>query len=178
MKAAKLFGVCLLIAACLSFAPGQSASGPEVKLTCLHHDEAISRHASYPITWTAVNIPANTVLSLRIQWSEQREGGRAAGGSWLIGDVFDAKTQKRFAALNHSTIESPTIESGKFLWNVDKFCRENRNGARSVCDQNVHYRLQMILRAADDPCADNTQCAKPRSLFTVSLSEGAFIIRD
>jgi hypothetical protein len=183
MKPARtLFGACLLMAVCLPLAPGQGAAlGPEVKLTCLTRDETISRRANYPITWTAANIQANTVLSLRLQWtSPVRAGGgpRTAESSWLIGGALDSQTQRRFAGLNRSTNDLPTIESGKYVWDVDKFCKENRNGSKSLCEPDVHYRLQLILRSADDPCADNMHCAKPRSLFKVFLSDGTFTFRD
>jgi hypothetical protein len=173
---------CVLMAICLPFAPGQEASSaPQVKLTSLNRDQTISRHASYPITWTAANIPANTMLSLRIQWTDQvKTGGalRAVENNRLIGAVLDSASQKRFAALSRSAADLPTIESGKYLWDVDKFCQENKNGNTSVCQPAVHYRLQLILRSADDPCADNLHCAKPRSLFKVLLSDGEFTLRD
>jgi hypothetical protein len=180
--AGKWMGACLLLAACLVSAPGQQASsGPEVKLTCLNSDESISRHASYPITWTAANIQANTALSLRLQGTEQvRSGGvlRTVESSWLIGFLLDSTSQGKLAAFNRSAAGFSTIESGKFLWDVDQFCKGNRNGNQSVCQPGVHYRLQIILRSADDPCADNLQCAKPRSLFKVTESSGAFTFRD
>jgi hypothetical protein len=183
MNAARvLFGACALVAVCLRFAPGQAASsGPEVRLTCLNRDETISRHANYPITWTAANIQANTVLSLRLQWTEPvRAGGvsHPAVSSRLIGAVLDSATQEKIAALSRSAAGLPTIESGRYRWDVDQFCKENRNGAQSVCEPDVRYRFQIILRAADDSCADNTHCAKPRAFFKVLLSDGAFTFRD
>lgn len=175
----------VLVVGSLLLALGQgSPSDPYVKLTCLNHDETISRHASYPITWTAQNIPANTVLSFRIQWTKPDSGVRAGGvsqaaeTSWLIGMVFDSATQKRMASLSPSAINFPAIESGSYPWDVAKFCRENRQGSQSVCEAGVHYRLQAILRSANDPCADNLHCGKPRSLFRVYRSDGTFAFRD
>jgi hypothetical protein len=183
--AVTLFAACVLIAAGLPLASGQgSASGPEVKLACLNRDETISRHASYPITWTAKNIQANTMLSLRLNWTSQRPALRAGEApqnvetSRLIGGLLDATSQKRFAALGPSASDFPTIESGKYLWDVDKFCKQNRDGNKSVCDSDAHYRLQLILRAADDPCADNLRCGKPRAIFKVYSSDGSFSFRD
>jgi hypothetical protein len=171
-------------------APGQEASsGPQVKLTCLKHDETISRHASFPITWTAVNIEGNTALSLRLQWTDQVPSGgvlRSVESNRLIGEVLDAKSEEKFAALSRSTPQSApessadmaTIESGKYLWDANTFCRENTSGGRSVCEPGVRYRLQIILRSADDPCADNLHCAKPRLFFKVLVSDGGFTFRD
>jgi hypothetical protein len=177
-----LFGASVWIAVCLAAAPCQeAASGADVKLTCLNSDETISTHASYPITWTAANIQANTVLSLRLQWTQPARTGaspQAAESSWLIGGVLDATSQQRFAALSRSAIGSSTIESGKYMWDVDTFCTENRQGNRSICEPGVRYRLQIILRSADDPCADNLHCAKPRAFFKVYRSDGAFAFRD
>jgi hypothetical protein len=174
------------MAVCLALAPGQEASsGSQVKLTCLNHDQTISRHASYSITWTSANIKENTVLSLRLQWTDEvRTGGvpHTIDSNRLIGELLDAKSQQRFAALSRTTPESsanlPTIESGKYVRDADKFCRENTSGGRSVCQPGVRYRLQVILRSADNPCADNLHCAKPRTLFKVLLSEGGFTFRD
>jgi hypothetical protein len=175
----------LWIAGGLFTALGQEiSSGPDITLTCLNRNEAVSRHASYPITWTAQNIPPNTVLSLRIQWTNQNSGvqvggvPQAAETSWLIGMVIDAATQKRMASLSPSAMNFPAIESGQYLWDVDKFCRENRQGNRSVCAAGTHYRLQAILRSASDPCADNMHCGKPRSLFKVYASDGTFAFSD
>jgi hypothetical protein len=175
----------LLIAGCSLLALGQqSSSGPQIQLTCLHHDEAISRYASYPITWTAENIQPNTVLSLRIQWTSRDSGVRVAGvpqaaeSSWLIGEVLDSATERRMASLAPSAMNFPTIESGKYLWDVNKFCKESRQGNKSICETGVHYRLQAILRSANDPCADNMRCGKPRSLFKVYNSDGTFAFRD
>jgi hypothetical protein len=113
---------CVLIAACLPVAFGQRrASDPEIKLTCLNRDETISKHSSYPITWTAENIPANTMLSLRLNWSAQDSGARAGGvqqktvTSWLIGGLLDSASQRRLAALSPSATNLPTIESGRYL---------------------------------------------------------------
>jgi hypothetical protein len=176
---------CLLIAGGVLTGLGQeSSSGADIHLTCLTGHESISRHANYPITWTVQNIPPNTVLSLRIQWTIQNAGAqvggvpRAAETSWLIGMVFDSATQKRMASLAASATNFPAIESGQYLWDVDKFCRENRQGNRSVCDAGAGYRLQMILRSASDPCADSMHCGKPRSLFRVHVSDGTFAFSD
>jgi hypothetical protein len=175
----------VLLAGGLLWALGQnSSSGPNVTLTCLNHNETISRHASYPITWTAQNIPPNTVLSFRIQWTNQNSGVQVGGvpqpteTSWLIGMVFDSATQKRMASLAPSATSFPAIEAGQYLWDVDKFCRENRQGNQSVCDAGVRYRLEAILRSASDPCADSLRCAKARSLFKVYRSDGTFALRD
>ena len=171
-----------MMAVVFPWARGQeAASGPRVNLTCLNHDQTISRHASYPITWTAANVQADTVLSLRLQWAEQvRSGGVAhtAENSWLIGEVLDSKSQIPAAPLNRTGIDFPTIESGKYTWNVDQFCQQNRQGNKSICEPDLRYRLQIILRSADDPCADSMHCAKPRSLFKVFLSNGVFTFRD
>lgn len=173
------------MAGCLMLALGQeSSTGPNLKLTCLKHDEAISRHGSYPITWTAEDVQANTMLSLRIQWTSQIPGARGGGASQaaesnrLIGGVLDSASERRMASLGPPAMNSPTIESGRYLWDVDKFCKENRQGNKSVCDAGVHYRLQVILRSANDPCADSLHCGKPRSLFKVYRSDGTFAFRD
>jgi hypothetical protein len=155
-------------------APGQeSSSRADIRLTCLTGHESISRHANYPITWTAQNIPPNTMLSLRMQWT----GQNSVQSNWLIGVVLDAATQQSLASRSPSAGHSPTIESGEYPWDVSRFCRENRQGNRSVCDAGADYRLQVILRSASDPCADNLHCAKPRSLFKVYESDGAFAFR-
>jgi hypothetical protein len=174
----------LLVASLLLALGQESSSGADIRLTCLTGHETISRHASYPITWTAQNIPPNTVLSLRIQWTNQNSGVQVGGvpqatqTSWLIGMVFDSATQKRMASMAPSAMNFPAIESGQYLWDVDKFCRENRQGNRSVFDAGTHYRLQAILRSANDPCADRMQCGKPRSLFKVYASDGTFAFGD
>jgi hypothetical protein len=177
MQAARtLLGACLLLAVCLPLASSQEAT---VQLTCLNGDETLSRHASYPITWSADNIPANTMLSLRLQWMDQARGAaHAPAFSWLVGAVLDAASQRRMAALSRSATGLPTIESGKYLWDVAAFCRQNKNGSQSVCQPGVRYRLQIILRAANDPCADNLHCTKPRSLFQVATSDGTFTFAD
>ena len=186
MKGARsLLAACVLIAACLPLALGQgNPSASEVKLTCLNRDETISRHASYPITWTAENIQANTMLSFQLNWTSQDSGARVGGTpqkvetSRLIGGLLDSTSQKRFMALSPSAVDFPTIESGKYLWDVDKFCKQNRDGNKSVCNFDVRYRLKVILRSADDPCGDNMHCGKPRSLFKVHISDGTFSFRD
>ncbi len=179
-----LLAACVLIAACLPVALGQRrASDPEIKLTCLNHDETISKQSSYPITWTAQNIPTNTMLSLRLDWPAQASGVRGGGllqkteTSWLIAGLLDSASQRRLAALSPSAADVPTIESGRCLWDVNKFCKQNREGRKSICDADVHYRLQLILRSADDPCADKIQCGKPRSLFKVYISHGTLSFR-
>jgi hypothetical protein len=185
LRKSAMLAACVWIAAFLPLAVGQgSASPPGVKLTCLNRDETISRHARYPITWTAENIQANTMLSIRVDWTTQDSGFQVGGvpqkaeTSWLIGALLDSATQKRFAALSASATEFPTIESGKYFWDVDKFCKQNRQGNKSVCSSDAHYRLQVILRSADDPCADSFPCRKPRSLFRVHMSDGTFSFRD
>jgi hypothetical protein len=183
MKPARtLLGHCAVMAVCLPLTLGQvSSPGPHVKLTCLTGNETISRHTNYPITWTAANIQPNTALSIRLQWIDQMPAGggrQTVESNRAIGYVLDSKTQERLAALNRSTSGLPTIESGKYLWDLDKFCKENRNGNKSVCEPDAHYRLQMILRSADDPCGDNMHCANPRSFFKVFMSDGAFTFRD
>jgi hypothetical protein len=181
-----LLAACVSIAACLPQALGQgSASGPEVKLTCFDQNETISKHASYPITWTAENIGPNTMLSFQLSWTTQDSGVRLGGipqraeESRLISSVLDSTDQKRLAALGPvSNRDFPTIESGKYLWDVDKFCKDDRENNKSVCDAAVSYRLHIILRSADDPCGDNLHCRKPRSLFKVYVSDAEFSFRD
>jgi hypothetical protein len=142
-------------------------------------DARISRKSSYTITWTSADIPANTALSLRLYWKMADSGVRIGGvvqpgdTSRLLTTVFDAATTKAFLEKFKSNAAVSTIETGKYVWDVAKFCAQNTEQGHSVCDSAASFQLQLILRASDDPCADNVRCNKPRALFKTELSRGA-----
>jgi len=180
-----LLAASLLLSTFFPVAIGQTiASGPDVKLASFSSDETISRRQAYPIRWSAENIPPNTMLSLRLSWitqdSRTRVGGipQKAEMSWMIGGVVDSATLERLTAMSHSKTDYPTIESGKYMWDLEKFCKQNISDGKSVCEGAAHFRLQLILRTADDPCGDSLRCQKPRSLFKTYLSDGTISILD
>ncbi|HXY98082.1 MAG TPA: hypothetical protein VEH00_14050 [Steroidobacteraceae bacterium] len=155
------------------------AADPQVHLTVLDTDTRISRKSSFTITWTSANIPPNTALSLRLYWQMADSGVRIMGKvqpgdtSRLLTSLFDAATMKTFLEKFKSNATFPTIETGSYVWDVGKFCAQNTENGHSVCDSARSYRLQLILRAANDPCADNVRCDKARTLFKTELSRGA-----
>jgi hypothetical protein len=155
------------------------AADPQVHLTVLDTDARISRKSSYTITWTSADIPANTALSLRLYWKMADSGVRIGGvvqpgdTSRLLTTVFDAATTKAFLEKFKSNATVSTIETGKYVWDVAKFCAQNTEQGHSVCDSAPSFQLQLILRAANDPCADNMRCSTPRTLFKSELSRGA-----
>ena len=155
------------------------AADPQVHLTVLGTDARISRKSSYTITWTSADIPATTALSLRLYWKMADSGVRIGGvvqsgdESRLLTTVFDAATTKAFLEKFKSNATVSTIETGKYVWDVAKFCAQNTEQGHSVCDSAPSFQLQLILRASNDPCADNVRCDKPRALFKTELSRGA-----
>ncbi|HUK01647.1 MAG TPA: hypothetical protein VLW26_05165 [Steroidobacteraceae bacterium] len=155
------------------------AADPQVHLTVLDTDARISRKSSYTITWTSADIPMNTALSLRLYWKMADSGVRIGGAvqpgdtSRLLTTVLDAAAMKVFMEKFKSNATFSTIESGKYVWDVAKFCAQNTENGHSVCDSAPSFHLQLILRASNDPCADNMRCNKPRTLFKSELSRGA-----
>jgi mannose-1-phosphate guanylyltransferase len=116
------------------------AADPQVHLTVLDTDARISRKSSYTITWTSADIPANTALSLRLYWKMADSGVRIGGvvqpgdTSRLLTTVFDAATTKAFLEKFKSNAAVSTIETGKYVWDVAKFCAQNTEQGHSVCD--------------------------------------------
>jgi hypothetical protein len=51
-------------------------------------------------------------------------------------------------------------------------CAQNTELGHSVCDSAPSFPLQ-LLRASNDPCANNMRCSQPRTLFKTELSRGA-----
>jgi hypothetical protein len=155
------------------------AAEPEVHLTSLETDARISQRSSYLITWTSAAIPANTALSLRLTWTTSDSGVRIGGvpqageEARLITTVLDAVAMKAFMGNFKSNAVYGTIETGRYLWDVGRFCTQNTANARSVCDSAPLFHLQLILRGSNDPCADNLRCNQPRTLFKTYLSRGA-----
>jgi hypothetical protein len=160
------------------------AADPQVHLTVLDTDARISRKSSYTITWTSADIPANTALSLRLYWkmadSGVRIGGVVQSGDTrrLLTTLWDAATTKAFLEKFKSTGTVSTIETGKYVWDVAKFCAQNTEQGHSVCDRAPSFQLQLILRASNDPCADNLRCSTQRTLFKTELSRGAISFGD
>jgi hypothetical protein len=155
------------------------AAEPEVRLTSLDGDVRISRHGSYVITWSSTDIPSNTALSLQLAWTAADSGVRISGvvqsarEARLITTVLDAAAMKAFMGNFKSNVVYSTIETGRYVWDVAKFCSQNTNNGRSVCDSAPAFHLQVILRASNDPCGDNLSCNKPRALFKTYSSRGA-----
>jgi mannose-1-phosphate guanylyltransferase len=174
--------VALLIA--VLGAPRVLAADPHAHLTVLDADARISRKSSFTITWTSTDIPPNTALSLRLYWkmadSGVRIGGIAQSGdtSRLLTTVLDAAAMKAFLEKFKSNATFSTIETGSYVWDVAKFCAQNTENGHSVCDSAPSFHLQLILRASNDPCADNVRCDKPRTLFKTELSRGAISFID
>jgi hypothetical protein len=177
--AMSVFGATLLQVAPFGAAERALAADPQVHLTVLNTDARISRKSSYTITWTSADIPASTALSLRLYWKMADSGVRIGGvvqagdTSRLLTTVFDAATTKAFLEKFKSNASVSTIETGKYVWDIAKFCAQNTEQGHSVCDSAPSFQLQLILRASDDPCADNIRCSKPRTLFKTELSRGA-----
>jgi hypothetical protein len=171
-SAAALLGAALLAQRAL-------AADPQVHLTVLDTDARISRKSSFTITWSSADIPPNTALSLRLYWKLADSGVRIGGivqpgdTSRLLTSVLDAATMRTFADKFKSNATFSTIESGSYVWDVARFCAQNTENGHSVCDSAPSFRLQLILRASNDPCADNMRCDKPRRLFKTQLSRGA-----
>jgi hypothetical protein len=174
-----VLGATLLQVAPFGAAERALAADPQVHLTVLDTDARISRKSSYTITWTSADISANTALSVRLYWKMADSGVRIGGvvqpgdTSRLLTSVFDAATTKAFLEKFKSNATISTIETGKYVWDVAKFCAQNTEQGHSVCDSAPSFQLQLILRASDDPCADNMRCNKPRTLFKTELSRGA-----
>jgi len=160
-------------------AQGALAADPQAHLTVVDTDARISRKSSFTVTWTSSNIPPNTALSLRLYWKVADSGVRIGGivqpgdTSRLLTSVLDAATMKALMEKFKSNATYSTIESGSYVWDVAKFCAQNTENGHSVCDSAPSFRLQLILRASNDPCADNMRCNKPRTLFKTELSRGA-----
>ena len=155
------------------------AADPQAHLTVLDTDARISRKSSFTISWTSADIPPNTALSLRLYWKTADAGVRLGGivqpgdTSRLLTSVLDAATMKAFMEKFKSNAAFSTIESGSYVWDVARFCAQNTENGHSVCDSAPSFHLQLILRASNDPCADNMRCDKPRALFKTELSRGA-----
>jgi hypothetical protein len=155
------------------------AAEPEVRLTSLGSDVRISRHGSYVINWSSTDIPPNTALSLQLAWTAADSGVRIGGvvqagrEARLITTVLDAAAMKAFMGNFKSNAVYSTIETGRYVWDVAKFCSQNTDNGRSVCDSAPALHLQLILRASNDPCGDNLRCDKPRTLFKTYSSRGA-----
>ena len=177
--AAALLAATLLQAAAFGAAERACAAEPEVRLTSLETDARISQRSPYLITWTSAQIPANTALSLRLTWTTSDSGVRIGGVAQageearLITTVLDAVAMKAFMGNFKSNVVYSTIETGRYVWDVGKFCTQNSANGHSVCDSAPLFHLQLILRASNDPCADNVRCDKPRTLFKTELSRGA-----
>jgi mannose-1-phosphate guanylyltransferase len=177
--ALSVLGAALLQVAPFGASERALAADPQVHLTVLATDSRISRNSSYTITWTSADIPASTALSLRLYWNMADSGVRIGGvvqpgdTSRLLTTVFDAATTKAFLEKFKSNAAVGTIETGKYVWDVAKFCAQNTERGHSVCDSSPSFQLQLILRASNDPCADNMRCDKPRTLFKTELSRGA-----
>jgi hypothetical protein len=150
-----------------------------VHLTSLETDARISQRSSYLITWTSAAIPANTALSLQLTWTTLDSGVRIGGvaqvgeAARLITTVLDPVAMKAFMGTFKSNAVYSTIETGRYVWDVGKFCTQNSANGRSVCDSAPPFHLQLILRASNDPCGDNLRCNRPRPLFKTYLSRGA-----
>jgi mannose-1-phosphate guanylyltransferase len=177
--ALSVIGATLLQVALFGAAERALAADPQVHLTVLGTDARISRKSPYTITWTSADVPAKTALSLRLYWKMADSGVRIGGvvqsgdTSRLLTTLWDAATTKAFLEKFKSSIAVSTIESGKYVWDVAKFCAQNTEQGHSVCDSAPSFQLQLILRASDDPCADNVRCNSPRTLFKTELSRGA-----
>jgi hypothetical protein len=177
--ALSVLGATLLQLAPFGTAGRALAADPQVHLTVLNTDARISRKSPFTITWTSADIPATTALSLRLYWKMADSGVRIGGvvqsgdESRLLTTVFDAATTKAFLEKFKSNVSVSTIETGKYIWDVAKFCAQNTEQGHSVCDSAPSFQLQLILRASNDPCADNVRCDKPRALFKTELSRGA-----
>ena len=174
-----VLGATLLLVAPFGASERALAADPQVHLTVLDTDARISRKSSYTITWTSADIPATTALSLRLYWKMADSGVRIGGvvqsgdESRLLTTVFDAATTTAFMEKFKSNATVSTIETGKYVWGVAKFCAQNTEQGHSVCDSAPSFQLQLILRASNDPCADNMRCSNPRTLFKTELSRGA-----
>src|SRR5580704_313943 len=114
--ALSVLGATLLQLAPFGAAERALAADPQVHLTVLDTDARISRNASYTITWTSADIPANTALSLRLYWKMADSGVRIGGvvqpgdTSRLLTTVFDAATTKAFLETFKSDATVSTIE--------------------------------------------------------------------
>jgi hypothetical protein len=160
------------------------AAEPDVRLTSLDSDARISRRGSLTVTWTSTNIPANTALSLQLTWMTADTGLRIGGVAQpgeearLITTVLDAATMQ--AVLSHFNAKGvySTIDSGRYVWDVGKFCAQNTENGHSVCDSAPRFHLRLILRASNDPCGDNPYCSQPRTLFKTYMSRGTISFGD
>lgn len=174
----------VLIAASFGAAQPAFAGEPEVRLTSPDSDVRISRRGSYVITWSSTDLPPNTALSLQLTWTAMDTGVRPGGAvqavreARLITTVLDAAAMKTFMGDFKPKVPYGTIETGRYVWDVAKFCRQNTDNGRSVCDRAPVFHLQVILRAANDPCGDNLRCDKPRALFKTYASRGAISFSD
>ncbi len=177
--ALSVLGATLLQVTFFGAAERALAADPQVHLTVLATDARISRNSPFTITWTSADIPAKAALSLRLYWKMADSGVRIGGvvqpgdTSRLLTTVWDAATTKAFLEKFKSSVAVSTIETGKYVWDVAKFCAQNTEQGHSVCDSAPSFQLQLILRASNDPCADNLRCSKPRTLFETQLSRGA-----
>lgn len=177
---------CPFIVALLGVAQVVTASEPQVTLTSTTRDEQVSRHHSYVISWSTAGIPAKSALSFQLHWTAADSGVRFGGVPApaemrrLITTVFDEEAMKSFLASMHAQpkISFPTIETGKYTWDLDGWCRQNTEDGHSVCMSGVKYRLDIVLRAADDPCGDNEHCSKPRGVYRRFISRGTISFVD
>jgi hypothetical protein len=175
--------VCALLFGALGASPVLAAD-PQAHLTVLDAAMRISRKSSFTITWTSADIPPNTALSLRLYWKMADSGVRIGGmvqpgeTSRLLTTVLDAATMKALLEKFKSNSTFSTIETGSYVWDVAKFCAQNTENGHSVCSSARSFHLQLILRASNDPCADNARCDKPRTLFKTELSRGAISFTD
>lgn len=67
----------------------------------------------------------------------------------MLTAVLDAAATKAFMEKFKSNITVSTIESGKQVWDVAKFCAQNTEKGHSVCDSAPSFLLQLILRASN-----------------------------
>jgi hypothetical protein len=155
------------------------AADPQAHLTVLGTDARLARNSPFTITWSSSDVPPGTALSLRLYWRMADSGVRIGGivqpgeTSRLLTTVLDAATMKAFVQRFKSNATFSTIESGRYVWDVAKFCAQNTENGHSVCDSAPSFHLQLILRASNDPCADNMHCDRPRTIFQTELSRGA-----
>ncbi len=160
------------------------ASEPEVTLTAVTTDEQLSRRQQYVITWRSAGIPPASALSLRLSWTAADSGLRLSGVPQateerrLITTLLDAQAMRSFMAGMQPQTAYPTIESGRYVWDLEKFCRQNTQNGHSVCASGVKYHVEVVIRAANDPCGDNLRCDKPRGLFRTFLSRGTISFVD
>lgn len=160
------------------------AAEPQARLTSLDTDTHVSRKGSYTIGWTSADIAAGTALSIQLTWMTADTGIRIGGvrqageEARLITTVFDGATMKAFMDKFKSNATYDTIESGRFVWDIGKYCAQNTENGHSICNGAPSFHLRLILRASNDPCGDNPTCKQPRTLFKTYRSRGTLFIVD